>query len=410
MFEFFEGIVEVLNTGDNQVVIVAVYLIFCAALVAIRIVSHLHVMAVLAFVQKESLGEVKSRMEIPKIKNRMLRRVVAEYIRVAEKAVTKVPTSQIVNRSISGMGLLGWSYDSLVPFVTSLENAVLWLGLILALVFPGYAYVYGILAIAAFTVLRFSASFFGIDHARRQLADEVVIFVEREVGRFFASDSGGAILRLKNELTDALEKQGVQFRNAIENISSGMNSTMKEVSASMVAAANSIGVIINSGMDENLKNMNKDLRESFESWEKALEKGVGTQELINQSAERISFAASKLQASAELLSTHMQGHSSALSGQLIGLVDSINSLKDGYTHLARHQDTLARQTEYIEKNQQAFESIAASYEASLKNLASQVGDGIGAFVSLHAEESAKTITNAMHANMERLSALVKRES
>ena len=406
MFDFFEGIVDVLLRHDNQILIVAIYLIFCAVLVALRIVSHLHVMAVLSLVQRESLGEIKIRGEIPKIRNRMLRRVVAEYIRVAERAVTNVPTSHIVNRAVSGMNLLGWKYDSLVPFVSSLENAVLWIGLILALLFPGYAYVYGLLAIGVFVLLRLSGSLFGIDNARRQLGDEMVIFVEREIGRFFAADSGGAILRLKNDLTEALTKQGVQFKNAMENISAAMNSTMKEVSVSMIAAANSIGVTINTGLDENLKNINKDLRESFENWEKALEKGVLTQELINQSAERVSLAASKLKTSAELLSTHMQGHSSALSGQLLGLVDAINSLKDGYTHLAMHQDVLARQSEFIEKNQLAFENIAASYEASLKNLASQIGDGIGAFVSLHAEESAKTITNALNTNIDKLAALV----
>ena len=207
MFDFFEQILDFLLTHDNQVLIVAIYLIFCAVIVALRILSHLHVMAVLSLVQRECFGEIKSRGDIPKIRNKMLRHIVAEYIRVAERAVTNVPTSQIVNRAVSRMGFLGWRYESLSPFLESFERAVLWIGLILALIFTGYSHVYGLLAIGVFILLRFFSSLFGIDHARRQLESVIIIFVEREIGRFFASDSGGAILRLKNDLTESIDRQ-----------------------------------------------------------------------------------------------------------------------------------------------------------------------------------------------------------
>ena len=409
MFEFFENIIIILRRHDNQVFIVAIYLIFCASLIVVRMVSHLHVSGVLALFQRESYREIKNRGDVSKIKNKMLRKVTAEYIRVAERAVTNVPTKQIVDRAVANMGLLGWRYDNLVPFVEAFEKSVLWIGVIFAFIFSGYAYVYGVIAVGSFVVLRFSSSFFSINSAREQLADEMVIYAEREIGRFFAADSGGAILRLKNDLTEAMDKQSGTLKKTMDNMSQLMQATMKEISANMIAASTSIGSVIQSGMDENIKNMNKDLSASFDEWRKTLEKGVSTHELINDSANRISGAGHKLQVAAELLAAHMQGHSGALSNHLISLVDSIESLKDGYTHLAMHQDVLAKQAQYIEKNQASFENIAASYETSLKHLAASIGDVIGTYVSVHAEESAKTLNDAVKLNIDRLIALTNRE-
>ena len=394
--------INTLGGQYNQVLIVTVFCTFCAALIVIRMISHLHVAGVLALFHRETVREIKNRGEVSKIKNRMLRKVTADYIRVAERAVTNVPTRQIVDRAVSNMSLLGWRYDNLLPFVEAFEAAAIWIGLILALVFTDLAHVYGLIAIASFVLLRFSASLFSVRSIREQLADEMAIYIEREIGRFFAADSGGAILRLKNDLSEALDRQAQSYKTAMENISSSMQSTMKDVSASMIAAANSIGAIIQSGMDENLKNMNKDLGDAFANWEKALNKGAATHEQINISAERISQAGHKLQVASELLASHMQGHSGALSNHLVSLVDSIESLKDGYTHLAEHQSVLAKQAEYIEKNQESFEKIAASYEAALQKLSSSIGDSIGTYVSVHTAESVKTLSTAIEANIDKL--------
>ena len=410
MVEFFESMINVLGREQNQVLIVTVFCSFCAALIVIRMVSHLHVAGLLAMFQREAVRDITSRADVTKIKNRMLRKVTADYIRVAERAVTNVPTGQIVNRVVSNTSLLGWRYDNLVPFIEAFEAATIWIGLILALIFTEYAHVYGLIAIASFVLLRFSASFFSVRTLLEQLSDEMTIYVEREIGRFFAADSGGAILRLKNDLTAALDKQAKSYKSAMENISTSMQSTMKEISSSMIAAANSIGVIIQSGMDENLKSMNKDLGSAFENWEKALSKGAITQERINQSSEHISKAAHKLQVASELLATHMQGHSGALSSHLVTLVDSIESLKDGYTHLAEHQNVLTKQAEYIEKNQESFEKIAASYEAALQKLSVSIGDSIGTFVSVHTAESVETLNSVTAANIEKILKHTKGES
>ena len=390
---------------SNEGLLLGVFLAFCGALVAVRVASSVHVSGALAFALRDTAREIKSRADIGKIRNKLLRNAASEYIRVAEKAVTSVPTAQIVNRAVSGLGLFGWRYERLLPYVESLEKAAVWFGLVFAVAaFPNGAAI-GFAAVAAHVLLGLSESVFGVRAGLARLSDETAIFLEREVGRFFASDSGGAVLRLKNDLTEAIDRQSAAYQRSMDGICGSMQETLKEVSRNMAAAADSIGGAVRTGLEESLKNVNKEMGEAFAKWEGSLAKARSLHESMNDSAEKISHAGHRLQVAAELLAAHMQGHSGALSGHLVALVDSIDSLKDGHEHLASHRSALERQAELVGRNLEAFERIAASYEESVQRLASSLGDGVGAYVGLHAAEAADSINRAMSANIDRLAAL-----
>ena len=402
MFEFFERIFVLLDRHDNHVVIMAVYLSLAALLVVLRIGAHLHFRGALFAFHTDSRREINSREEIRKIKNKLLRRAVAEYIRMAERAVTAVPTRQIVERSVANMGFFGWRYESLLPFVEGMEIGLLWVGLILAFVFDSYAFVYGLLAIILFIVLRIIAAFFNVRNAWRELTDEIILYIEREIGRFFASDTGGAILRLKNDLTEAIDRQSKTYQATMENIGRTMTEAMTQVTDSMISAANSIGPIVATAMDEKLVDMNATLTTVLNDWERALSESADIQTSMNTSSERLSYAGGQLQSAAELLATHMKGHSNALSEQLITLVSAIDAVKDSQHILTSKQEAFTKQAEYIESNQRALDSSLASYEASLQSLVQSLGNGLGAYINLHAQSSAQTVNDAFKANIDRL--------
>ena len=402
MFHIFEAIFIALDRHDNHVIIMAVYLSLAALLVVLRIGSHLHFRGTLFAFHTEARKGISSRDEIPKIKNRLLRKTTAEYIRVAERAVTSIPTRQLVERAIAGMSFLGWRYDGLLRFVESMEMGFLWIGLILALVFDQYTFVYGLMAVIVFILARIFAAFFNVREAKKELTNELILFIEREIGRFFASDSGGAILRLKNDLTEAIDRQAATYKATMETIGRTMADTMTEVTGSMIAAANSIGPIVAGAMDEKLVDMNAKLTQTLNDWEKALAESANIQNDMNTSSERLAHAGGQLQSAAELLATHMKGHSNALSEQLVTLVSAINAVKEGVETLTTQQEALAKQTDYIESNQQTLEKSLAAYEASLQNLTQTLGDGLGAYINLHAQTSAQTINDAMKGNIDRL--------
>lgn len=338
----FENIVEVLGRHDNHITIVAVYLSFSAVVILLRIFAHLHFRGVL--LSFWHVAAIDDKNAVKEIRHSVLKKACTEYVRVAERAVTAVPTTQIVERAVAGMGFFGWKYTGLLPFVEAMELGLLGIGFILAVVFSDAAAVYGLLAVIVFTACRIAAAFFNVRAAREQLCDEMVLFIEREVGRFFAADTGGALLRLKNDLSDAIAHQSKMFK-----------ATMESISESMINAAYSTEPIMAN---------------------------------LNTGAERFSQAATKIQSASDLLSSHMQGHSNAMSEQHAALVTAINSIA---THAG-----------FIEKNQQALDSSLASYESSLQSLTQSIGDGLGAFINLHAQTSAQAINDALKANIDKM--------
>ena len=406
---FFENMFAALNHHDNHIIIMMVYLAFVLVTIILRIVAHLHFRASLLAFQIEARKEIKNRGEIVNIKNGLLRKSAAEYIRVAERAVTNVPTKQLTDRAISGMSLLGWKYENIIPFVESLDTGLLWVGIILAVMFGEYAAVYGILAVLAFLLIRIIAAFFNARAAREQLSDELMLFLEREIGRFFAADSGGAILRLKNDLTEAINIQSRTYKETMENISKTMTGAMQEVAQTMISAANSIGPIVAKAMAEKLVNMNDSLSATLADWEKALTNAAKTHVALNESAERLAHSSTKMQSASELLSTHMQGHSNALSDQLLALIKAVDATKDGLDNLATQQQVLTKQAQYIETNQHTLENSLHAYEESLQKLTQSIGDGLGTFMNLHAQSSAQAVNDALKSNIDRIIQLSQKQ-
>jgi len=402
MQNFFNNLFTALNSQDNQMVIMIIFLSLVAISLILRITAHLHFRASLLAFQLDTRKELKDKSDVAKLKNGLLRKAVAEYIRTAERAVTAVPTKQIVDREVSKKSLLGWRYESILPFVDSLDIGLLVVGLILTIAFNEHAFVYGTLAALAFVLTRLCAAFFNANNARAQLADEIQLYIEREIGRFFASDTSGAVLRLKNDLTEAISKQSAAYKDTMENIGHIMATALGKVSDSMTEATASIGPSVATAMDEKLINMNDTLTTTLKNWGKALSEATSLQTNMNESSERLSHAGAKLQSASELLATHMQGHSTALSGQLVTLVSAIDAMKESVNHFAAQQEALTQQAKYIERNQQTLDTTLHAYEESLKGLTSSLGEGLGAFINLHAQTSAQTINDAMKTNIDKM--------
>jgi len=407
MQSFFENMFTTLNRQDNQLIIMVVFVALVAITLILRVVARLHFSGSLLALKMDTRKELKDKTEVAKLKNNMLRKTVAEYIRNAERAVTAVSTRQIVDRIVAKKSLLGWRYESILPFVEKMEKGLYWIGLILTITFTEQAFVYGSLAAIAFVLTHIFAAIFNVGNIRDELADEIHLYVEREVGRFFASDTSGAILRLKNDLTETINKQAVTYKETMENIGHIIASALSKVSDNMTEATNSIGPSVAAAMDEKLINMNDTLTETLKNWEKALSEATSLQTSMNESSERLSFAGAKLQSSSELLATHMQGHSNALSGQLVTLVSAIDAMKESVNHFAAQQEAMTQQVKYIESNQQTLDTSLNAYEESLKGLTSSIGEGLGTFINLHAQTSAQTINDALKANLDKMVSIAR---
>lgn len=396
---FFTQLFEMLNRQENHVIMLAVYLCVVAGVVALRVLARIRYSAAVAAVNREARN-LKSRDDVKKIKNTLLRTCVAVYKSVADVAVTRVPTAQIVERQVDKMHFAGWRYGGLTAFVEGFEAGLLWVGVLLALVFNDFAHVYGVAAVAVFVVLRLCASFFDFRALRAQLCDELLIFIEREVGRFYASDTGGAVLRLKNELTDAQHKQTDALTAALTQLTAALADNTTALNNAILDTTKDIHTKIAAAIDEKLIRMTEDFASAAAAWQKSLTEATAVQNTINKTATGIEKAGGKLQSAAELLSVHLQGHSNALSEQLIALVRAVESVKEAQT-------ALTQQGEYIERNQKTLDDTLHAYEAALQNLTQDLGERLGAFVNLHAQNSAQAVNDALRINIEKIMQLAR---
>jgi len=409
MTNFFENTFNTLNQQDNLIVIMVVYLTLAVITITLRIVAHVHFSGSIMAFQLDTRKEIKNKSDVSNLKNGLLRKAVEEYIRTAENAVTAVPTRQIVERAVAKKNLLGWRYNNAIPFIESMEIGLLLVGLVLTIAFTQNAFVFGSLTAIVFLLTRLCTAFFNAKGAKAQLTDDIHLYIEREIGRFFASDTSGTILRLKNDLTDAISKQSATYKETMENIGHIMATALDKVSDSMTEATNSIGPSVAAAMDEKLINMNDTLTDTLKNWEKALAEATSLHTSMNQSSERLSHASEKLQSSSELLSTHMQGHSNALSNQLVTLVNAIDGIKESVNHFSTQQEALTEQAKYIERNQQTLDTTLQTYEDSLRGLTQSLGDGLGTFINLHAQTSAQAINDTVKANIEKIMNIISTE-
>lgn len=377
---YFEQLFTILNNRDNHLIIMASYLGLTLLIMLLRVVVCMTYRSAL-FAFHQGAKEIKARDEINKIRNGLLRKIAADYIRIADKSVSRIPTTAVVDRHVSAFSLLGWRYVSIMPFVEAMEVGLVLVGLVLAVVFNDFAAMYGVLAVSGFVLTRLVAAFFDFKAAKTLLSDELLIFVEREIGRFYAADAGGAVLRLKDELAGAVAKQSEVLKEAIGQIGTALSEAMEK------------------NMDKKLIDMNdlinKTTRQTVQDWEKALSEAGRVQALTNASAEKMQAAGENILSAADLLSKYMQGHANAMSGQLNALVSAVEAF-------TAEQDSFLKQARYVERNQTLLEGTLQSFEETLQNVTRSLGDGLGAYLQLHAQTASQTVNDALSANMDKI--------
>jgi hypothetical protein len=347
-FQTFEQLFALLNNPENAVIVMAVF--FCCYLAAIllRIVACLHFRSLLLRFRMD-IKEMKTKEDIKKLRFGLLKKVIADYIRIAEKNANRIPTNALTQRQVAGISMLGWRYTGLLPFIEKLENSLLWVGLILAVVFDGYAMVFGSIAVGGFLLSRLAMAFFDFNEARDMLGTELLIYTEREIGSLFPIEAGLAAAFPKRELTEAMEK----------------------ISAMMAEAA-----------EKRLADINGLLAKPMEDWGKTLASAGKVQGMIND-------AAGKIQEAANVLAAPMGEHGKALS------------------RFAAGQENMLTQAKMVEQNQKALETAYQSYEASLQNLVQSLGDGLGVYLKLHGQTAAQAVGDALAVNMEKMQRIME---
>jgi hypothetical protein len=157
--------------------------------------------------------------------------VIAEYKRTAEKNAARVPLSAIVDRYVQTLSVLGINIAALGRWVATMDNGLLGVGIILTLIFNEYRVVYGLLTLMGFLFSKFGSAFFNLESSRQYLTHGLTLYVEREVGPFFAGHTSAALMKLKDSTSEALDRQSLLLHNAIDKFATESAAALTPLSA-----------------------------------------------------------------------------------------------------------------------------------------------------------------------------------
>jgi len=379
MYVFFDNLHNFLNTRDNYIIIAIIFTMSYCLAYLLRFIMCMSFRSSLFMFRLDS-KEIKIRDDIKKIKNSLLKKTINEYIRTAEKSVSRIPTASIIEKNITGMSLLGWRFVSVGSFTESLENGLLLVGLILAVVFGDFAFMYGTLAVAGFLFAKLIAAFFDYKTARLSLSDEMLIFIEREIGQFFAADAGSSVNRLKNDLTESVNKQTSVLKTAIEEFGQKISSVVGE---SLIS------------IHSKFENRLAALDEPLNKWSESITQAEKTQSMINDAAEKLNEGINGMNTASVALCGQLAEHNRMISEPLMSLASSAATAGE-------NQETYLSQLKYIERNQLALDNTLQLYETALQNMTRQLGDGLGAFLQMHAQNAALNVNEVLQANVNKI--------
>jgi len=219
--QFFEEIFHILQIQQNNIIVMAVYMCIHAVVILLRVGVFFGLRGHNLWMSANlsPAKGLKTLSGAKGIRSGLLRGIVIDYIAAAEKNAPGVPLNHIVDKHVLSLNLFGWRYFGIMNLTNKLENGLIFIGIILALIFAEYSMVYGIIAVAGFVLMKFTASIFDVDSAYAVLKADINIYIEREVGQFFAGHVALAMNRFKEDVSEAIERLNTDFVPVLEKLS-----------------------------------------------------------------------------------------------------------------------------------------------------------------------------------------------
>ncbi len=396
----FNYIFNVLNTPLYSLYIFIGFVSLAALVLVFRLIVCINYKAVLA-IFRINAKEMKVRTDIKDTGSHFLNKVVRDYIKIGDKGVSPRASKNIVDKHIGRLNFLGISYDALENVVMGIEKNIVFLGIILTLVFEDYRYTFAISTVAAFIVLRIFAALFDFTTIKHRTSLEISEYVDREIGQFYAGDSGTLMLRLKTELTESLNKQ-------TENIGQSVLKMGMDLSNIMQLNLQEMSKAIDKTMLK-ISDFGGELGKPLEMWKTAIHETETAQNKFTQSLQAFEETAVKISSTSNNLSSSMGEYSEIINTQAKFVSEQISSLKEIAEGLKENSkplmtihDTLGSNLKYVEKNQELLETSLQRYETNMEQLVSKIGDGMGSIIDFHMQNSYKSMNQGLEDNIKKI--------
>ena len=303
--------------------------------------------------------EVKEKSDVFGIKQGLVGKSVADYVKSSEKGSASVSSAVIVSKNITKLGFIFWKFDSMSQFIKSYENSLILIGLLFA-VFLDHPEFFGVMAIALFIGTRILAAIFDYDTAKIRLSDEITDYLDREIGQFYAPDLNSGINRLRIEMLEAAANQKAVFENSIQKLSEELTNAMKVALGEMA------------------------IDKTVVEWKQAVEGATDYQDKVNTSIDALGTAIGALKSSTNAFGM------------------SINEYSEGMDALVKKMSSQFAAQEFIEKNQTLLADTFQKFELSLQDITGKIGNSLASIIDYRLHESYNTLNERLSENIKQI--------
>jgi hypothetical protein len=388
-----------LNQPDAGAAAFGVFLGLCVLTAVLRIVLCVGLQTQYALFRLNAKS-VTSKADLEKIRFGMLKNIIADYIRTAERNVAGVHLDAITHKYLLKLSFIGWSFDSMERFITGFELMLPVAGLAMALIVETLRTPFGVTAAGAFLLLRILAAVFDFQLAREKLAAEIVEYVEREIGQYYNSDFGAALKQFTVNVAGALSKQAESLRDVIQKLESNLSGA--------------VGLILKE-MSSELAGVSGALHKPLQAWSEAITSAIadtaGVQQKSAESLRLMDGAVTRLKSASEALEVSLKNHTAKLAGLFDGfgantekLADAGQALRQSTENAQNRYGVIDEQVQYIKKNQALLEKAVVRYEQSLEGLTLKMGDGFGGILEFHIQKSYQALNENLQNNIGKITA------
>lgn len=334
--------------------------------------------------------EISSINDIKDTKSRLLNKVIKSYVKSAEKGISYIDINAITENQLLKLNFLGWNYKSIENFLNGLEYAFLIFGILFWLSFEREL-IFIVITIIAFVLIKIMSSIFDYSVTKEKLLNEIILYVEREVGQFYITDLAFSVQNFKMEMKEVFNIQTKTLSDSVLKISTDM--------------ANAI-IVSNKQLNENIdKTINSlfsitdILEKPLIQWKESLEKAVKSQVSINTTFEKIYNAASSFENVTNELAEKLESYSlvykkyeDKANNEIIQLTSVTEKLLISNKDNSEIIKSLRNQFDYIEENQKLLKESIQKYELTLEDVTKQMGSALGGIVEYQMQSTYKNIS------------------
>jgi len=383
--------------------------VLCLLLRIVLVVGYQGQSALVSLFSKE----MKSKEDIDALKIGPFARAAKEYVVLGDRGVTRIDTRAIVERNTLKMSFLFWNFKSIETFVTAIEWSILPMGLLFAL----FAETLGrptflVFIVCTFLAARVLASFIDFNVCKNKFITNTVYLLDKEIGRFYASDSAAALTVLQTELKNSMKAQGELLAASIEKMGADFSATVAESLNGMTAGVERTAEAVVKNTESLLNNMSSYtlmLSKPLDDWSKAIAAAGELQAGLNTSLgainTAISYFASTMSGSGTVLSdfkAELAANTQAVSTQIEQLATALEASRVNSEAFAQRGLVAEEQMQTVRTHQETLEKSIQQYEVSLRDITVQLGESMGKMVDFHLQQSYGALTDGVKESLSRI--------